>query len=260
MDPMTMMAVAKAGGAVFSAIQSARGKKKMAEADKMVPPVSDPTALTALEDAKRRTKQIASGTDITTERAVEEAEESTRATQRDLGRVTGGNVPGTVSAMLQAQKMGGDVTNKAFAQAGQRADAANALVEQIRSQIEQRKLDIQQYKSVERRADGAQLGKEGRMGLMAGLYNMDADDVGKISEFVKGFRQAGGPDNIDTSGTVTNSDMASVASSFAPSGGNINVTTDDGYGLGPDALASGSTIPGTATGTGSLWGSITETN
>lgn len=169
---MTAMAVAKGAGSVFGAIQSARGKSKLKEADRMGPGVSDPNRLAALEDAKRKTKQLESGTDTTTQEAVKSANQSTSATQRQLGTVTGGAVGGTVSAMLQAMKMGGNIKNQAFAKAGDRGLQMGAVSNQIGKEISQRKLDIEQYRSVQRRAEGADAVKTGSGNFKAGLLGL----------------------------------------------------------------------------------------
>lgn len=172
MDPLTMMAVAKAGGAVFGAVQAARGKAKMKEADKMAPGLSDLTARNvALEEAKRKTRQLESGTDTTTQEALKSANQSTLATQKQLSGVTGGNVGGTVSAMLQAQKMGGNIKNQAFAKAGERGLVQSNLANTIGKEINQKVLDLKQFKSVQRRAEGADALKTGMGNLQAGLFS-----------------------------------------------------------------------------------------
>ena len=142
----------------------------MKEADKMAPGETDPNQLAALEDAKRKTRQSESGTDTTTQEAIKSIDQSTTATQKQLAGVTGGNVTGTVSAMLQALKAGGNVKNQAFAGAGQRGLQMGSVANEIRKNIGQRKLDIQQFRSVQRRAEGADMLKTGMGNLQAGIF------------------------------------------------------------------------------------------
>jgi len=171
MDPLTIAAIGKGAGAVFGAIQSARGKMKQNQADQMGPGLVDPNRARDLERARRRQAQLESGTDTTTQQALKEGRQSTRATQRDLAKSTGGNVGGTVSALLQSQRLGGNIANNAFAGAAQRGMAMSNMANTIAQQISQRKLDIQQYRSVQRRAEGARLAKEGFANLTGGLVS-----------------------------------------------------------------------------------------
>jgi hypothetical protein len=179
MDPMTAMALAKAGGAVFGAVQAARGKQKMKEADKMASGEQDLiSSKVALEEAKTKTKQIEAGTDATTQEALKSADQSTAATQKQLAGVTGGNVPGTVSALLQAQKMGGNIKNQAFAKAGERGIIMGKTANEIRKNIEDKVIALKDFKSVQRRAEGAEGMKSGMGNLMAGAFGSLPTDGG----------------------------------------------------------------------------------
>jgi hypothetical protein len=178
-DPLTISTALKAGGAVFGGIQAAIGKKKMKEADKMAPGLEDLTSRNvALEDAKRKTKQLASGTDTTTQEAIKSADQSTTATQKQLATVTGGNVPGTVSALLQAQTQGGNIKNKAFAQAGERGLAMSNTANAISKEINQKIIDLKQFKSVQRRGEGANAVQTGMGNMMAGIGSLTPTDGG----------------------------------------------------------------------------------
>jgi hypothetical protein len=164
------MALTKAAGSVYGAITKAKGKAQMKEADKMAPNEYDPDRLAALEDAKRKTKQLEAGTDTTTQEAIKSANQSTTATQKQIATVTGGNVGGTVSAMLQAMKSGGAIKNQAYAKAGERGLAMGLTADKIGQKISQRALDIKQFKSVQRRAEGAEKEKTGFANMTAGLF------------------------------------------------------------------------------------------
>jgi len=227
MDPMTAMAVAKGAGSVFGAIQGAIGKKKMNEADKMGPETSDPVRLSALEDAKRKTKQMESGTDTTTQEAVKSANQSTAATQKQLSTVTGGAVGGTVSAMLQAMKMGGNIKNQAFAKSGERGIQMGAVSNQIGKEISQRKLDIEQFRSVQRRAEGADALKTGMANAQAGLFgslptSKDGTTTAGSEGLFAALQERMNPSAATTPSLAT---PPIVASSLAPSAVKVSATT-----------------------------------
>ncbi len=178
MDPLTMMKIAKTAGTVFGAIQSAQGAVKGKQADRMAPDVIDPNRVRDMEEAKRRQASLASGTDTTTQQTLKEGKQNTRATQRDIARSTGGNVPGTVSGLLQSQRLGGNIQNQAFANAGEKSIAMGNLYNKIAEDISQRKLDIEQYRSVQKRAEAARLKKEGMANLSAGLTSLLGNGMG----------------------------------------------------------------------------------
>lgn len=178
MDPLTVMAITKGAGAVFGAIQSAKGAIKKGQAEKLAPGLADPNRVRDLEVARRKQAQLDSGTDTTTQEALKSNRQSTRATQRDLAKSTGGNAQGTVSALLQAQRLGGNINNKAFAGAAQRGLVMNNFSNTIAKEVSQRKLDLQQFRSVQRRAEGARLAKEGFGNTMGSAFSAIGSKAG----------------------------------------------------------------------------------
>lgn len=199
MDPITMMAIAKTAGTVFGAIQSAQGASKSKQADRMSPDIIDPNRVRDLEEAKRRQNSLAAGTDTTTQQALKQAGQNTRATQRDIAKSTGGNVAGTVSGLLQSQSLGGSIENQALASAGERGMAMGNLYNKITEDISQRKLDIQQFRSVQKRAEGARLKKEGSANVMAGLSSLLGSQLGQQPP------KNEGDSSSDSKGTSSNS-------------------------------------------------------
>lgn len=161
---------ARVAGAALGAGQLFAGKKKMKQAGEMVAPETDPARVLAMEDALRKERQLSSGTDTTTQTALQEVQQTTAATQRGLSEITGGNVGGTVSAMLSAQRMGDQAKNRVFADASSKGMQMGRLADAINQEISQRKMEIQNFKSSQRRAEGAQLQKQGFGNLSAGIF------------------------------------------------------------------------------------------
>lgn len=199
MDPLTIAAIAKTAGTVFGAIQSAQGAAKSRQADRMAPDIIDPNRVSDMEEIRRRQAYLSAGTDTTTQQAIQNASQTTKATQRDIARSTGGNVAGTVSGLLQSQKMGGAVQNQAFAAAGERGLQMGNLYNKIAEDISQRKLDIQQYRYAQKKAESARLKKEGSANLMAGLSTLLGSKFGEKT-----------PPSGDTSTTSDSADLSGL--------------------------------------------------
>lgn len=262
----------KSAGMTAGAMQLGMGLAKKRQADRMAPDIIDPNRVRDLEEARRKQASLEAGTDTATQQALKQADQSTRATQRDLGKVTGGNVGGTVSAMLQAQRMGGGVTNQAYADAANRGAQMSALSNQIAKEISQRKLDIQQFRSVQRRAEGAQQSKQGFQNLAAqmslGDYGQgmgsgtEAQDSGAGGQTSSGSRMSspntGGSEGAGgkTGGMFSKLFGGEAKSGGAVSGGNVSGGGGGGImsqmgGGGSDAAGSGfdwSSIAGMAGG------------
>lgn len=181
--------------ATLGAGQLALGEIKRRKAEQLRPQEEDPNQVQRLEDAKRKLRQLETGTDATTQANIQEAEQLTAGTQSNLAKITGGNIGGTVDAMLKAQRVGGRNINRAIGEAGQRALGFQGLVERMAQQISQRRLDLQQFRSVQKRAEAAQLRKEGMGNVMGGM----ATSAGAF----KGDSGGGGGTGMDTGNLQT---------------------------------------------------------
>lgn len=165
--------------------QMLSGAIKKAKADRMSPPVVDPEQAALLEETRRRQRQIDSGTDVLTQANLQEAEQNTAATQGALGRVTGGNVGGTVSALLGAQKLGGQVMNQAYGGAASRSTAMGQLAAEMSKEIAQRKMELQLAAQGQKRAEAANMQKTGFGNFMTGItsFNKGREEQSKTSNF-----------------------------------------------------------------------------
>lgn len=159
-------------GTMFSGMA---GRKK---AERMRPSEVDPSQMSRLEEAKRKLRSMETGTDATTQQALSESRRMTEATKSDLSKVTGGNIAGTVDALLKAQRLGGRAGNQAFAQAGQRASGFQSLVDRMATRVEERKRQIQQDKSDQQRAYAEEAVQSGMQNAITGLTSLAGEDIG----------------------------------------------------------------------------------
>ena len=157
-----------AAGGLGSMFSGAMAKKK---ANALRPSEVDPSQLTRLEEAKRKLKAMESGTDVTTQAAVREASQLTESTKSDLSKVTGGNIAGTVDALLKSQRLGGSNINKIYAGTGQRASGFASLVDRMAERIETRKREIQQNKADQKFAESAEALQSGGQNFLTGLVS-----------------------------------------------------------------------------------------
>ena len=177
----------KLGSAVGGLGSMASGVMKKRKAEDLMPSEQDASQVSALEDAKRKLKQMESGTDATTQAAIQESEQLTAGTQGDILKATGGNIGGTVDALLKAQRIGGRNNNKALANAGQRASGFQSMVERMANRIEQRKIDIQKTKSSQAYAEAAEAIQTGSQNATAGaLSAVGAEIPGLATQGING--------------------------------------------------------------------------
>lgn len=219
---------ASVGGKIGSAVGGlgslASGVLKKKKAESLMPPEQDAAQVSALEDAKRKLKQLESGTDANTQAAIQESEQLTAGTQGDILKATGGNIGGTVDALLKAQRIGGRNNNKALAGASKRASGFQGVVERMANRIEQRKLDIQSTKSRQAYAESAEAIQTGSQNAVAGA--LSAIPTGGMSKGIITNRRGDGI-NVPESATQGINQDRSVTSNVS-SPGNILETTGMG--------------------------------
>jgi len=104
--------------------------------------MADPNQIARLREIESTKKQIASGTDPLTQQAVSDIRKTGETTKGQLAKFTGGDVGGTLSAMLRAQRNIGQGQNQAYAQSQQRLPFFENLQSQLGNRIAQRKLEL----------------------------------------------------------------------------------------------------------------------
>lgn len=207
-------------GAAIGAGQMISGAIKKSKADRMIPSLVDPEQAALLEETRRKQRQIESGTDTLTQANLQEVEQNTAATQGALSRVTGGNVGGTVSALLGAQKLGGLGMNQAYGAAVPRATAMGNLAAEMSKEIAQRKLDIQHYVQQQKRAEAANMQQTGFGNFMAGIssFNKGGEDQSKVSNVPFQNMSSANSSAPNVTGGATGSQVGKASTNTQPSG------------------------------------------
>jgi len=102
----------------------------------------DPAQVARLREIRETRRQISEGRDPLTQQRVAAIEKQGETAKGQLGKFTGGDVGGTVSAMLRAQRNVEQGTNRAFTESQQRLPFFENLETQLGNRIAQRKLEL----------------------------------------------------------------------------------------------------------------------
>jgi hypothetical protein len=151
--------------------QMISGAIKKKQAEKMKPGMEDPDQRAALEATQQRMKSSYAGTDATTAANMRAIDQGTRQTQQAISKNTGGNVGGTMSALLQSQRTGAGQANQAFAGAAQRGSHFQGLGDMMQSRISQRKLELGMLDYQQKMGEAMENKKAGFGNLMQGVQS-----------------------------------------------------------------------------------------
>lgn len=105
-------------------------------------PMEDPAQVARLREIEDTKKQISEGRDPLLRSNISDIRNLGATTQGQLAKFTGGDVGGTLSSMLRAQRNTGKNVNQAFAQSQQRLPFFENLQSQLGNRIAQRKLEL----------------------------------------------------------------------------------------------------------------------
>lgn len=141
--------IGAAGGALVSGLaQSKKGD---------TPSYSDPMQTARLSRLERTIKQLSTGTDPLTQFNINETNRANQVAQRNIAKVTGGDVGGTLSAFRRAQKSTETNINRNVAEAAQRIPFFENASGMLANRIEDRKLQLQLLDRAQANAESAQL-------------------------------------------------------------------------------------------------------
>jgi len=147
-------AAGAAGGALIGGISGALKEKSAKDSQDI--PVMDPMERARLSELSQVSKNLSSGTDTLTQRNIAEQKNIGKAAQTALARNTGGDVGGTLDALLKSQKATQGGVNQSIAQTSQRIPYFDSAKGALTSRIGQRKLELDLLDRSQRTAEAAQ--------------------------------------------------------------------------------------------------------
>lgn len=153
-----------AGMGILQQIQAAKLKNK---ADSNFPELIDPNQSAFLTEIDQKRKSIDTGADFAAGMSAIDA--SNAATNDALTKVTGGDIGGTVQALLQSERAAGDSKNAVLAQGQQQQLAYNSVYQNMLNDISERKMQLQLARSQQYRAEWAKKQQQANQNVMAAL-------------------------------------------------------------------------------------------
>lgn len=105
-------------------------------------PVVDPNERARLSRLEQLSRSMSSGSDALTQQNIRNQQNVGRAAQNAISKSTGGDVGGTLDALLRSQKATQGGVNQAVAQSAQRLPYFDSAAGQLGSKIDQRRLEL----------------------------------------------------------------------------------------------------------------------
>jgi hypothetical protein len=133
-------AIGAAGGAILGGVTSGIKENKSQQSQGI--PVVDPNERARLSRLEQLSKTMSSGSDALTQQNVRNQQNVGRAAQNAISKSTGGDVGGTLDALLRSQKATQVGVNQAVAQSAQRLPYFDSAAGQLGSRIAQRRLEL----------------------------------------------------------------------------------------------------------------------
>jgi len=133
-------AIGTAAGALIGGIGGALKQKKANESNEI--PEVDPMERERLARIQQISKNLSAGTDGLTQQNISQQKNVGRAAQNAISKVTGGDVGGTLDALLRTQRGTQSGVNQAVAQAAQRMPYFDSAAGSLASRIAQRRLEL----------------------------------------------------------------------------------------------------------------------
>lgn len=176
-----------AGQSIGGLIGSGIDRKK---AQALRPSDVDPLEAERLAEVEQRAQAIRTGSDVATQRSLDEIGNIAASTREDIGRFTGGDVGSTVEGFLQSQRVAGQQAGTAIAQGQRNLPFFENLAQSLGSRISQRKLDLQQFERAQTQAEAAQARKDAVLtgnAILASQGSLPGEERDFLGDVVSGI-------------------------------------------------------------------------
>lgn len=147
-------------------IQDLQAHKLKKEANSAMPPLVDANQAAFLSELNQKRKSIETGADYAA--GMNALNASNAGTNDAIIRNSGGDVGGTVQALLQSERATSDAKNNLLAQGANEQMGYNSMYGEFLNKIAARKMQLQLYKSQQARAEWAAKQKDANANMMAG--------------------------------------------------------------------------------------------
>lgn len=157
-------------GLATGAIQGIQAMRLKKKADAAFPELVDPNQAGYMAELNQKRKSIETGADFS--EGMQAIDTTNAATNDALTRVTGGDVGGTIQALLQSERAAGDSKNRVLAQGQAQQMNYDQAYGNILDQIAGRKLQLQMARSQQLRAEWDRKSKLASANLQAGMAGL----------------------------------------------------------------------------------------
>lgn len=155
---------------IVGLMQSMQGGSLKRKADAYMPPLVDANQAAFLSELNQKRKSIETGADFSA--GMNALNASNAGTNDAIIRNSGGDVGGTIQALLQSERATGDAKNNLLAQGANEQMGYNSMYGEFLNKVAARKMQLQLYKSQQARAEWAAKQKDANANMMAGAASL----------------------------------------------------------------------------------------
>ena len=157
-------------------LQNLQAMKLKRQADSAMPGFVDPNQSAFLAELQQKRRSIDTGADFAA--GMNTIDSTNAGTNEAIVRSTGGDVGGTIQALLQSQGMANQAKNNVLAQGQQQQMQYNQMYGSLLNRIEDRKLQLQMYRTQQARAEQMKKQQQANQNMMAGLARASQQGTG----------------------------------------------------------------------------------
>lgn len=172
LDLIANSSLGKSAALWTGAFDLLRARKAKREADALMPSLYDPNQLALLSEIEQKRRSINTGSAFAAD--INEIQSGTAQAMGSISRVTGGDVSGTVNALLAAQQAGARATNQALAKSDQMGLQYDNLYSNMAKRISDRAMQLQLAERTQKLAEWAQSRQDAWANLNVGIARTQA--------------------------------------------------------------------------------------
>ena len=166
-------------GAALGTIQTIQARKLKNRAESAFPDLVDPSQAAFLSELGQKRKSLDTGSAFAT--GMQNIDATQAGTNNSIVQSSGGDVGGTMQALLQAQRVAGDSKNQVIAQGQAQQLAYTEAYQGMLDQIAARKLQLQMQRSQQNMAEWAAMKQSATQNLMQGISGFSGAGAPKMS-------------------------------------------------------------------------------
>jgi len=156
----------------FGFLQSLKARRAKKQAEALMPGASDPTQLAFLAEMNQKRRALNTGSEFAADMGY--LKQAAAGTNQAIVQAGGGDVAGTMQALLGSQANVGRSMNQVLARADEQQKFYNTFTSDLTNKIAQRRMEIALSKSLQERAEWAQ----GAQDSYANISNAAARGMG----------------------------------------------------------------------------------